>query len=83
MRPIWHEEPVGKHHDRGSFDCGDEALNQFLHHHARKSHEKGGAKTYVAISNSDEKVLGFYSLSPASIASALLSGMPAMAPFRY
>ena len=68
MLPIWHEEPIGKHHDRGAFDCGDEALNQFLHRHARQSHEKGGAKTYLAVSENNEKILGYYSLSPASIA---------------
>ena len=68
MLPIWREEPIGKHHDRDTFDCGDQALNQFLHRHARQSHEKGGAKTYLAVSDSNEKVLGYYSLSPASIA---------------
>ena len=68
MLPIWHEEPIGKQHDRGVFDCGDEALNQFLNRHARQSHEKGGAKTYLAVSENNEKVLGYYSLSPASIA---------------
>ena len=68
MLPIWHEEPIGKQHDRGAFDCGDEALNQFLNRHARQSHEKGGAKTYLAVSENNEKVLGYYSLSPASIA---------------
>lgn len=68
MLPIWHEEPIGKHHDRGAFDCGDEALNQFLHRHARQSHEKGGVKTYLAVSENNEKILGYYSLSPASIA---------------
>lgn len=67
MLPIWHEEPIGKQHDRGAFDCGDEALNQFLNRHARQSHEKGGAKTYLAVSENNEKVLGYYSLSPASI----------------
>ncbi len=67
--PIWHEEPIDKHHDRATFNCGDDALNQFLHRHARKSHEKGGAKTYLAITDSDyKKVLGYCSLSPASIA---------------
>ncbi|OCA56392.1 acetyltransferase [Photorhabdus namnaonensis] len=66
--PIWHEEPIGKHHDRGAFDCGDEALNQFLHRHARQSHEKGGAKTYLAVSENNGTVLCYYSLSPASIA---------------
>lgn len=68
MLPTWHEEPIGKHHNRGAFDCGDKALNQFLLRHARQSHEKGGAKTYLAVSETDEKILGYYSLSPASIA---------------
>lgn len=65
---IWHEEPIGKHHDRGAFDCGDEALNQFLYRLARQSHEKGGAKTYLAVGEPNKKILGYYSLSPASIA---------------
>ena len=64
----WHEEPIGKQHNRAVFDCGDEALNRYLHRYARQSHEKGGAKTYLAISINDKKVLGYYSLSPASIA---------------
>lgn len=68
MLPIWREEPIGKHPHRGAFDCGDDALNQFLHRHARQSHLKGGAKTYLAISENTGKVLGYYSLSPASIA---------------
>lgn len=66
--PIWREEPISKHHDRSAFDCGDGPLNQFLYRHARQSHEKGGAKTYLAISEHNEKILGYYSLSPASIA---------------
>src|SRR5690606_39513886 len=46
----------------------DEALNEFLLRHAKQSHDKGGAKTYLAVSESIGKVLGYYSLSPASIA---------------
>ena len=65
----WHEEPIAKHHDRTAFDCGDDALNEFLLHHARKSHQKGGAKTFLAIDDLDEKkILGYYSISPASVA---------------
>ena len=65
----WHEEPIEKRHDRAGFDCGDGDLNGFLQLHARKSHEKGGAKTFLAIDDTDNtKILGFYSLSPASIA---------------
>jgi GNAT superfamily N-acetyltransferase len=44
------------------------ALNEFLRRYARKSHELGGAKTFLAIDDASNKtVLGFYSLSPASI----------------
>jgi GNAT superfamily N-acetyltransferase len=64
----WHEEPINKKHDREAFDCGEEALNEFLRRHARKSHDLGGAKTFLAIDDADkETILGFYSLSPASI----------------
>lgn len=64
----WHEEPIKKRHDRETFDCGEESLNEFLRRYARKSHESGGAKTFLAIDDADKKtVLGFYSLSPASV----------------
>jgi GNAT superfamily N-acetyltransferase len=64
----WHEELIGKKHDREAFDCGEEALNEFLRRYARQSHELGGAKTFLAIDDADNKaILGFYSLSPASV----------------
>ena len=64
----WHEEPIGKNHDRSAFDCCEEALNEFLRRYARKSHELGGAKTFLAIDDADgNTILGFYSLSPASV----------------
>jgi GNAT superfamily N-acetyltransferase len=66
--PPWHEEPIGKRRDREGFDCGEPALNDFLRHHARKSHERGGAKTFLAVADADgSSVFGFYSLSPASV----------------
>jgi GNAT superfamily N-acetyltransferase len=67
----WREEPIGKRQDREAFDCGDAALNEFLRRYARKSHEMGGAKTFLAIDDAGDKtILGYYSLSPASIAYA-------------
>ncbi|MDH4080266.1 MAG: GNAT family N-acetyltransferase [Nitrospira sp.] len=69
--PAWHEEPIGKHHDRKAFDCGDAAMNEFLHRYARQSHDAGGAKTFLAIDNADNTtVLGFYSLAPGALAYA-------------
>ena len=64
----WHEEAISRSQDRAHFDCGDDALNDFLRKHARQNHQSGGAKTFVAVSDADSRtILGFYSLSPASI----------------
>lgn len=66
--PTWHEEPISKIHHREAFGCGEPALNEFLQRHARRSHDLGGAKTFLAIDDADNKtILGFYSLSPASV----------------
>jgi len=67
--PPWHEEPISRACDREIFDCGNASLNAFLRRHARKNHERGGAKTFLAINDGNGKtILGFYSLAPASVA---------------
>jgi GNAT superfamily N-acetyltransferase len=67
--PTWHEEPIAKEHNRELFDCGDSDLNAYLKRYARKNHNSGGAKTFLAIDDSQHKtILGYYSLTPASIA---------------
>ncbi len=67
--PGWHEAPIAKSHDRENFDCGDQDLNEFLSRHARRSHSLGGAKTFLAIENADNKtVFGYYTVAPASLA---------------
>jgi GNAT superfamily N-acetyltransferase len=69
----WREEPIGRHHNRKSFDCGSAELNEYLDRYARQNHESGSAKTFVAVSPAaPERVLGFYSIGPASIAFARL-----------
>ena len=55
----WHEEAITRKHDRGTFDCGDPALNVFLTRHARQSHDNGGAKTFLAIDDDTRALLGF------------------------
>lgn len=82
--PAWHEEPIGKKHDRDAFDCGEEPLFEFLRRYARKSHELGGAKTFVAIDDADGKtILGFYSLNPASVEYARTPGIVKRGLGRY
>jgi len=65
---LWEEGPLGKHHDRNAFDCGEDDLNTYLKRYARQNHESGGAKCFVATPRTEPaRILGFYTLSPASI----------------
>ena len=62
------EAPIAKQHDRAAFDCGDADLNLYLQKYARQNHESGGAKCFVAApSDAPARILGFYTLSPASL----------------
>jgi GNAT superfamily N-acetyltransferase len=69
MTLVWEEAPLARHHDRDAFDCGEGALNDYLQRHARQNHDSGGAKCFVAVrADAPACILGFYTLSPASIA---------------
>lgn len=66
--PSWREEPIGRRHDRTSFDCGVPDLNVYLQRFARQNHLRGGAKTFVAVDpGSPDGILGYYTLSPGAI----------------
>jgi GNAT superfamily N-acetyltransferase len=67
--PSWHEAPISRACDRDAFDCGDPRLNEFLRRHARKSHQRGASKTFLAVDDGNaRKILGFYTVAPASVA---------------
>lgn len=64
----WIETPIAAHQDRKSFDCGDDDLNIYFQRYARQNHASGGAKCFVAVDpRAPGRVLGYYTLSPASI----------------
>jgi GNAT superfamily N-acetyltransferase len=66
--PQWREEPIGRQHDRKSFDCGVAELNEYFHRYARQNHRSGGAKTFVAVPPDEPaRVLGYYTVSPGAI----------------
>jgi len=68
MTLVWDEAPIARRHDRAAFDCEDADLNVYLQRFARQNHESGGAKCFVASpSDAPARVLGFYTLSPASL----------------
>lgn len=62
------ETALSEQHDRKAFDCGDTELNIYLQRYARQNHESGGAKCFVAAKA--KRILGYYTLSPASLAYA-------------
>jgi hypothetical protein len=65
---VWREEAIAKRHDRKNFDCGSTELNEYLRRYARRNHESGGAKTFVAVPPTDpDRILGYYSISPGAI----------------
>jgi GNAT superfamily N-acetyltransferase len=72
----WKEVPIAKEHDRAAFDCGESNLNTYLQRYARQNHESGGAKCFLAMAtDAPTRILGFYTLSPASVEYA---GKPAI-----
>jgi len=64
----WLIDPLGRDHDRASFDCGEPALDEFLKKLARQQQEKHVGRTFVAVAAGSKRVLGFYTLSAGSIA---------------
>jgi GNAT superfamily N-acetyltransferase len=55
-------------HDRGTFDCGSEPLNEYLRKYALQNHQNRSARTYVALR--DNRVVGYYTLAAGSVARA-------------
>ena len=50
-------------HRRDDFDCGDEALNDFLRRYARQQQERDFSRTYVVLADDGVTVAGFVSVS--------------------
>ena len=53
-------EKLDRRHAVESFDCGREALNQFVIRYAMQNQQAGASQTYVALSETE--VVGYYTL---------------------
>lgn len=60
-------ERLAAHHQRGGFDCGEPALNEFLQRQAGQLGRKGFGKTYVALGDDSLSVTGFVTLSAGQV----------------
>jgi ribosomal protein S18 acetylase RimI-like enzyme len=59
-------EPLGFHHDRAAFSCGEPAFDAYLQRQASPDMRRRVAQVFVAIGDAPGKIAGYYSLSAAS-----------------
>ncbi|HEY5225869.1 MAG TPA: GNAT family N-acetyltransferase [Methylovirgula sp.] len=59
-------EPLGSHHDRAAFSCGEPALDSYLQRQASQDIRRRVAQVFVALGDAPGKIAGYYSLSAAS-----------------
>lgn len=64
---------LGALHRRGSFDCGDAVLNEFLLRKAGQQQRRGFGKTYVALAEDGVTVMGYVTVSAGQVATPSLS----------
>jgi len=57
---------LSKIHDVSSFDCGEEALNEYLSRFAYINNQHSSSRTYVTCR--DNRVVGYYTLTIGSVA---------------
>lgn len=75
----FHIELLASHHNRSAFDCGEPSLNQYLHRFARQNADKDYGRTYVAVADDPDHVLGYYTLSSGAVSFEALpmkAGLP-------
>lgn len=59
-------EPIDAHHDRSSFTCGDDSLDDYLQRYARQNDRKNLARAFVAVDEA-HTIFGYYTLSACKV----------------
>ena len=66
-------ELLDANHNRNNFDCGSEALNQYLQRTARQHNQKGISRTLVLVDTERPQiVIGFFTLALCEISTRIL-----------
>ena len=64
----WLVEPLGKHHDRAAFSCGNETLDRYLKEIASQDARRLVAAPFVLVDEIAPKtILGYYTLSSFAV----------------
>ena len=64
--PLLKVEPLGPHHDRTSFSCGEPPLDRYIRRQASRDARRRVARVFVASGDPSERIAGYYTLSAAS-----------------
>lgn len=60
-------EPLGSEHDRAAFSCGDEALDRYLKQQASQDARNRVAAPFVLRTADSPRIIGYYTLSAATV----------------
>jgi GNAT superfamily N-acetyltransferase len=63
----WQIQSLGTNHQRAHFDCGEASLNEYLRQYVTQDAKRSLTRAFVLTSTNSKKVLGYYTLSAASI----------------
>jgi GNAT superfamily N-acetyltransferase len=81
MYPSLAVEPLGPHHDRAGFSCGNASLDDFIRTKARKEQELGFSAVFIAVVKpGDGTIRGYYGLAAHSV---MVQGIPPDARKRF
>lgn len=61
-------EPLGRHHNREAFSCGEPALDDYLKVRATQDVKHNVARVFVAAPPGSGEITGYYTLSSSAIA---------------
>jgi predicted N-acetyltransferase YhbS len=65
--------PLSSDHDRAAFVCGNDSLDRYIREQAAQDMRRGVARVFVAcFADQPARILGFFTLSAASVVSSAL-----------
>jgi len=60
-------ERLSTSHDRDSFECGEQSLDEYLRRYAGQHDRKGLGRTYVTVEQGSTAVKGYYTIASGAV----------------
>jgi GNAT superfamily N-acetyltransferase len=68
---LYQVQPLGSR-DRSAFSCGEEELDRYIHEQAGQDVRRNVASCFVLVRQSDNRVVGYFTLSATAVGAAQL-----------